>query len=1011
MPFIADPINYTVGNTFELATDWQGAHFSFTRAYNSLGGVVSALGPNWQHTFDRSITLSADGKLASVLRADGKTLSFSNTVAGWVTSSDIKDVLTPQMAGGGQLTGWTYQSSIDGSIESYNSAGKLTQLKQMNGQLVNLTYDDAGKLLTRITDNWGNALILARGPNARIASLTDGAGNITRYAYDSNDNLALVTYPDGKSIRYLYENATYTHLLTGLIDENGERYASWSYDGQGRAVSNVQAGGVGNYTLDYTSSTSTSVLDPLKATRTYNFTTINGLKLPTGTSQPGGSGCAAASSAISYDDQANIAARTDFNGVKTTYQYDLSRNLETQRIEAAGTPQARTISTQWHASLALPLKIASPKKLETYAYDGQGKLLTYTEQATEDATGGAGLNVTAIGEARSWSYTFNRYGQVLTMTDPVGAKTRYGYDDKGNLTQVVNALEQVTTLDQYDANGRLGRLTDAAGIVTRYRYDPRGRLLETSRYASAKPDAVTTTSYQYDGVGNLNQIVLADGSLLSYRYDAAHRLTGITDAQGNRIDYQLDNAGNRTQIKVSDPAGKLARQQNRVYDQLGRLQQIIGMAGQSYSYQYDANGRLTQASDALNRTTINQYDPLGRLIKQTDPLGGVSQYGYDLLDQLSSATDPRQLTTRYTTDGLGKRSVLASPDSGESRYVHDAAGRLTQMTDARKVTAHYQYDALGRITTTRYPDQTVNYVWDDKLPGYLSRISDQSGTLAYGYDALGRISQLTHTLPAAAYAGAPGLSVQYAYNPANQVQRQTLPSGQVLNYQYQHGEVSAIALGDKPLVSNIVYFPLGGVRSYHYNGAQVFARSQDADGRISATSSPALNKSQHYDAADRLLQLRDEGAPARTQEYGYDPLDRLLSQRLGTSNWSYQYDANGNRTQAGSNGGTLAQTLAADSNRLLQMGGKTYRYLEDGKQSSDGRLEDSYDGAGRLSKTIQGGASHSYLYSAHGQRRVKNDTRYVYDQWGHLLGEYSLQGQPRMEYVWLGDEVVAVLKY
>ena len=187
----------------------------------------------------------------------------------------------------------------------------------------------------------------------------------------------------------------------------------------------------------------------------------------------------------------------------------------------------------------------------------------------------------------------------------------------------------------------------------------------------------------------------------------------------------------------------------------------------------------------------------------------MSQYGYDLLDQLSSATDPRQLTTRYTTDGLGKRSVLTSLDSGESRYVHDAAGRLTQMTDARKVSAHYQYDALAG-SPRRATHQTVNYVWDDKLPGYLSRISDQSGTLAYDYDALGRISQLTHTLPAAAYAGAPGLSVQYAYNPANLVQRQTLPSGQVLNYQYQHGEVSAIVLGDKPLVSNIVYFPLGG---------------------------------------------------------------------------------------------------------------------------------------------------------------------------------------------------------
>ncbi|UGA36412.1 hypothetical protein JOS77_18685 [Chromobacterium haemolyticum] len=254
-------------------------------------------------------------------------------------------------------------------------------------------------------------------------------------------------------------------------------------------------------------------------------------------------------------------------------------------MKPPGTPQARTISTQWHASLALPLKIASPKKLETYSYDGQGNLLTYTEQATEDATGGAGLNVTAIGEARSWSYTFNRYGQVLTMTDPMGAKTRYGYDDKGNLTQVVNALEQVTTLDQYDANGRLGRLTDAAGIVTRYRYDPRGRLLETSPAASAKRQARRRDDDELpvrrrgkpepDRLGGWLAAVLPLRRRPSL--DRHHRRA----RQPHRL--PTGQAGNRTQIKVSDPAGKLARQQNRVYDQLGRLQQIIGMAGQSYS--------------------------------------------------------------------------------------------------------------------------------------------------------------------------------------------------------------------------------------------------------------------------------------------------------------------------------------------------------------------------------------------------------------------------------------------
>ncbi|UGA36411.1 hypothetical protein JOS77_18680 [Chromobacterium haemolyticum] len=103
-----------------------------------------------------------------------------------------------------------------------------------------------------MADSWGNMLALAYDADMRVASLADPAGNITKYTYDGNGNLATVSYPDGKSIQYLYENSTYTHLLTGLIDENGERYASWSYDSQGRAISNVQAGGVGNYTLDYT---------------------------------------------------------------------------------------------------------------------------------------------------------------------------------------------------------------------------------------------------------------------------------------------------------------------------------------------------------------------------------------------------------------------------------------------------------------------------------------------------------------------------------------------------------------------------------------------------------------------------------------------------------------------------------------------------------------------------------------------------------------------------------------
>ena len=62
-------------------------------------------------------------------------------------------------------------------------------------------------------------------------------GGIYAYAYDANNNLISVTHPDGGVRQYVYGNASFPNALTGIIDENGKRYASWTYDAQGRAIS------------------------------------------------------------------------------------------------------------------------------------------------------------------------------------------------------------------------------------------------------------------------------------------------------------------------------------------------------------------------------------------------------------------------------------------------------------------------------------------------------------------------------------------------------------------------------------------------------------------------------------------------------------------------------------------------------------------------------------------------------------------------------------------------------
>jgi hypothetical protein len=67
-----------------------------------------------------------------------------------------------------------------------------------------------------------------------------------------------------------------------------------------------------------------------------------------------------------------------------------------------------------------------------------------------------------------------------------------------------------------------------------------------------------------------------DASWIGYDYDDAHRQVAVYDQLGNRIDYTLDNMGNRTAEKVKDPQSALRRQLARSIDALGRVQQTTG---------------------------------------------------------------------------------------------------------------------------------------------------------------------------------------------------------------------------------------------------------------------------------------------------------------------------------------------------------------------------------------------------------------------------------------------------
>jgi RHS repeat-associated protein len=1108
---VGDPCNAGTGNKYQHEPDYTGIGLyplHAERIYNSGPAESANLGSNWRGSYDRSIEFVTNGVISTttVKRADGKQYYYNLMSGAWVGDVDVAGTLvqlfdttvTPAVP-----AGWTY-TNADDEVERYDAIGKLVSITNRAGLSQTLTYSctvvsagcpvvtpvaiaPAAGLLLSVTDPAGRQLNFSYDSVSRVFKMTDPAGGIYTYKYSgpaATDNLISVTYPDGKVRSYLYGEAanvsaspaagvSYAHALTGLTDEDGNRYATWMYDAQDRVISSENGVGIDKVTLIYNTDGTTSVVDSIGANRVYGYATLVGVVKNTNLTQSC-TACGSSSAATTYDANGNVASRTDFNGNVTTYSYDLTRNLETSRTEAAGTPLARTITTSWHPSFRLPTQITEPGRVTTLAYDATtGNRLS--QRITDSAS-----NTT-----RTWTYTYTTSadGTLLALlktadgprTD-VADVTAYAYYPNGDLKSVTDALGHITQITQYDANGRPLTVVDPNGVVGTLTYTPRGWL-------QTRTVAGRTTRNDYDGAGQVIKITLPDSSTLTYTYDAAHRLTDITDRLLNRVHYTLDALGNRVKEDVFDASNTLTTTHSRVFDALNRLWKDIGALNQTTLYAYDANGNLTGITDPLARTTVNNYDALNRLTQVTDALTGITRYGYDPLDQLRSLTDPRNLTTGYSVNALGDQPQQTSPDTGTTNRSFDAAGNLKTRTDARGVTATLSYDALNRLTQVSYPTpgENLGYTWDAAAGcsngvGRLCQVSDSDGVTTFSYDPWG------HLIQAARVSGGVSYVTGYAYDAADRLSTETTPTGENIslarNSAGQVSQVTAtVGATTTLLAQNLHYNGAGQVTAQTLGNGVTQTASFDLSGQASGqsytpppppdnndtptlpqwgailmgglllglayrrrirphrlaqlawlglvvvclqgwpvTSAWADNATLQYDAAGNVQQRT---TPLGATTYTYDALDRLKSEAGPAKIQSFSYDANSNRLSDGAG----SYTYPAASNRMQTRRGAAVTTDAAGHITNDGSGRNYvYNQAGRLAQVLQGTtlvASYTYNYQGQRSRKVTTGAApqgvqtvvYHYDVQGHLIAETSANGTPLRTYVWRDEVPVAQIEY
>ena len=1069
---VGNPINSGSGNKFQIETDYQQSSFALAllRIYNGNPQVVSdpIFGAQWRHSYQRSVRLNSNASISTayVSRDNGRVYFFTLSGSTWLPDANVTDLLEQLHDGSGNLTGWRYTVASDDSVETYSADGKLQSIADRSGRIQALIYSDGTNgpnggyvldasgnptakvlpagLLLRVTDDTGRQLDFGYDFYSRIIRLTEPSGDVITYGYDANSNLVSAQYPDGRSKTYLYENTSFPHALTGIVDENGDRYATYRYDSQGRADDEDHGGSVDHYNLAYTTGAygnpvSTVVTDPVNTQRTYNFTTVLGVVKSTGVSQPGGSGCSAASSAITYDANGNVASRADFNGHQTCYAYDLTRNLETERVEglasgascpsdlATYTPAPNTaerkILTQWDSRFRLPTKITEAGRETSLVYDDHGNV---TSRSVKDL---------ASGQTRTWTTSYTYHATVpgvlvqtvedgprldvadLTTTDYYAPDENCVGDPmgcRGQVKQVTNALGHITHVDEYDANGRVLRTTDPNGLVTTFSYSPRGWL--TSRSVGTE-----TTGFDYDYVGQLTKLTRPDGSYVSFEYDPAHRLTTIVDQDGNRLTYTLDAMGNRTHEAITSPDGATVYYtHSRTFDTLGRLWQDIGAYNQIITYQYDAQGNMKQVDGArtdVTDVTSHSYDALDRLTQTLNADGGVVQVKTNALDQTTQVVDPANQATTETVDAFGDVTQTQSADTGTTTRTYDEAGNLKTETDARNVTVSYTYDALNRLTQKQSSQSGTpgyQYLYDTCQNGKGRLCSTQrDGSLDeyFNYDTLGRLAYRYSFGVVTATTG-------YAWRPGGQLLTLTYPTSRTVTYSYDvDGRISQVTTaigGNNPVVlaRNFSYnYPFAGQLSFQYGNGLTAQLSLDADYRPTHRLDGPYDIQYSHDPASDIGQLT-QGTFQTT--YAYDASGRLVSaldndpSSFGSLAWTY--DLNGNRQSETRNAGSMPYVYSPP-NWLYQKGAETRPRTANGNAQSTSTASFSYGGYNRLVTSQTAAETTTYTYNALGERIKKLNqnglaTVFHYGPDGELLYERNQQGKTK-EYVWLNGRLLA----
>ena len=333
-----------------------------------------------------------------------------------------------------------------------------------------------------------------------------------------------------------------------------------------------------------------------------------------------------------------------------------------------------------------------------WSYSG----LTVTEtsrgiaKTTRKDASGAVREVTDPGGTILYSYRPD--GQPWLMTAPDEIYTEITYDEAGRRKSIADPSAGLHTTSYAYSGGELTVTeTDADGRAVATTYDKYGRKAKVVR-----PEFSTT--YGYDGYGQLAMVMSDNGTSRNYIHDTFGRVmtetetvpggrsltkayyygddgvpTGVLYA-GGRVYHELlytYSHGTLSEMTLSGGGGTVWKLTEM--NGMGMPTKVV-TGGMEREYGYTDYGMPLYRKFGAHQHFAYDFDPhTGNLMSRTDALRGITEeYGYDNLNRL---TDENGRETEYadngsmvSRDGVGTATYNAAPNAYRLKELRAAAG-------------------------------------------------------------------------------------------------------------------------------------------------------------------------------------------------------------------------------------------------------------------------------------------------------------------------------------------------